>query len=256
MPLPLLISEDGVAMSETTVRDLLQGEQELVKATLSVSLDHPTTKGDHTEGAWIRFLRSFLPSKYAVSKGFVFDSKGNKSSQLDVIIFDPFHSPLIYTTETGETYVTRESVYAAFECKQDMSLAHLEYANDKVKSVIRLSPTSRAMFSCGVPHPPRDAPRIIGGLLTSRGSLPSADEKLKRYDCLDVCVSVKDGTALIRRDKDGVAIGVSRSGCDDGIPALYFTLLDLLHKMGTVPAIDIREYAKLCIPAFHLPEGD
>lgn len=243
-------------MQETSVRELLLSEQEMMRAVLSVALDHPTTKGDHTEGAWIRFLKSFLPNKYAVSKGFVFDSRGDKSEQIDIIIYDPFHSPLIYTTDSGETYVTRESVYAVFECKQDVTPAHLQYANDKVKSVTRLHPTSRAMFSCGVPHGPRDVPRIIGGLLATRGSLPKGEDRIAGYDSLDICSSLEGGTALLRRDHSGSLLGMSRSDKEDSIPALYFSLLDLLHRMGTVPAIDIREYSRLCIPSFELPEGD
>lgn len=227
----------------------------MMRALLSIALDHPTTKGNHTEGAWIRFLKSFLPNKYAVTKGFVFDSRGDKSKQIDIIIYDPFHSPLIYTTDSGETYVTRESVYAVFECKQDITPAHLQYANDRVKSVARLHATSRAMYSCGVPHSPRDVPRIIGGLLATRGSL-SMDDGVADYNGLDICASLEGGTALLKRDRSGNLLGVSRSDKEDSIPALYFSLLDLLHRMGTVPAIDIREYSRLCIPSFDLPEGD
>lgn len=243
-------------MAETSVKGLLLGEQEMMKAVLSVSLDHPTTQGDHTEGAWIRFLRSFLPSKYAVSKGFVFDSKGRRSKQIDVIVYDPFHSPLIYTTDSGETYVTRESVYAIFECKQDVTSDHLAYAEERVRSVIELQSTSRAMYSCGVPHPARNVPRIVGGLLATRGSLPKSDEDLQGYESLDLCVSLGGGAALVKRDPSGSPLAVSRSSAEESVPALYFSLLELLHRMGTVPAIDIREYARLCIPSFDLPEGD
>ena len=217
------IFEDGGGMSETTIRELLQSEQEMLKAVLTVALDHPSTKGDHTEGAWIHFLKSFLPSKYSVAKGFVFDSHGNKSDQIDVIVYDGHHSPLIYKTDAGETYVTAESVYAVFECKQKITSATLKYADEKAGSVTKLYRTSRGMFSSGKYQDPRELPHIIGA---------------NRI--------VEDG---------GKRTTVSTTNSSDAIPSFYFSLLNSLHLLGTVPAIDIREYAKLCNLSLPLSEG-
>lgn len=250
-----LIFEDGGWMSETTIKDLLCNEQDKLRVMLSVSLDHPTTQGDQSEQAWIKLLKSFLPSKFSVAKGFVFDSHGNRSQQIDVIVYDNHHSPLIYTTESGETYITAESVYAVFECKQKITSDNIRYANEKIQSVVALDRTSRGMYSSGVYQQPRDLPDIIGGLLATSGTLSNKGIFIE-YSNLDLCASLDGGTTLITRDKQHKPIDISTSEKDDAIPALYFSLLDSLHRMGTVPAIDIRKYAQLCALTIELPKGN
>jgi len=68
-----------------------------------------------------RFFQSFLPSRYAVTKGFVFDATGKISEQLDVIIYDAHYSPLIFETGAGEKFITAESVYAVFDSKPEIN---------------------------------------------------------------------------------------------------------------------------------------
>ena len=128
---------------------------------LNILLDHPVTKGDHCEGVWIDFFRSFLPNKYAIDKGFVFDSRGNVSEQIDIIIYDALYTPLIFETDSGEKYVTAESVYAVFESKPDIDKSTLEYANNKIKSVNTLQRTSRGVINAGRYCPPRELTKII-----------------------------------------------------------------------------------------------
>ena len=86
---------------ELTIKDILIMRSKALHLDLNFDLSHPTSQGDQCEGKWIEFLKSFLPNRYAVAKGFVFDSKGSISDQIDVIIYDPHHSPLIFI---GERY--------------------------------------------------------------------------------------------------------------------------------------------------------
>ena len=97
------------------VKDALKAKSDDLKASLGLQLGHPVSQGDLGEGEWRGFLEGFLPKRYAVTKGFVFDSKGSASQQIDIIVYDPLHSPLIMETGNGEKYVTAESVYAVFE---------------------------------------------------------------------------------------------------------------------------------------------
>ena len=78
------------------IKSLFSTKQKILESKLSVLLDHPVTKGNHCESAWIDFFRSFLPNKYAVDKGFVFDSEGKISEQIDIIIYDALYAPLIF----------------------------------------------------------------------------------------------------------------------------------------------------------------
>ena len=50
-------------MEQMNIKSLLRSKQTLLESKLDVLINHPVTKGDHCEGAWIDFFRSFLPSK-------------------------------------------------------------------------------------------------------------------------------------------------------------------------------------------------
>ena len=97
------------------IKSMFKNKQAILESKLSILLDHPVTKGEHCESAWIDFFRSFLPNKYSVDKGFVFDSQGGVSEQIDIIIYDSLYSPLIFGTDAGEKFITAESVYAVFD---------------------------------------------------------------------------------------------------------------------------------------------
>ena len=236
---------------DMTISDVLSYKTDELRRSLGLDLPHPTSQGDLGEDAWISFLKSFLPSRYAVSKGFVFDSHGGISDQIDVIIYDRHHSPLILETPNGERYVTAESVYAVFEVKQEVNEGNIRYALDKINSVRDLHRTSRAMVASGRPVEPRELTHIIGGLLAK----DSISEKgvrghLETYDGVDMVCAASAMTAFKRSSRE-IEISDER----EALPAFFYLLLDELHKLGTVAAIDIREYAGLALKSFCL-EGD
>ncbi len=78
------------------IKSMFKTKQAVLESKLSILLDHPVTKGDHSESAWVDFFRSFLPNKYAVDKGFVFDAQGNVSDQIDIIIYDALYTLILY----------------------------------------------------------------------------------------------------------------------------------------------------------------
>lgn len=234
-----------------TISDVLRYKTEELRRSLGLDLPHPTSQGDLGEDAWISFLKSFLPSRYAVSKGFVFDSRGKISDQIDIIIYDRHHSPLILKTPNGERYVTAESVYAVFEVRPEADMGNVRYALEKISSVRKLYRTSRAMIASGRPVEPRKLTHIIGGLLTKDSiSKKSIQEYLETYDDIDIVCAASAMTAF-KRSSGEIEISDER----EALPAFFYLLLDELHKLGTVAAIDIREYAGLALESFHL-EGD
>ncbi|MBM6756987.1 hypothetical protein H6A18_10795 [Collinsella tanakaei] len=236
---------------DMTISDVLSYKAEELRRSLGLDLPHPTSQGDLGEDAWISFLESFLPSRYAVSKGFVFDSHGGISDQIDVIIYDRHHSPLILKTPNDERYVTAESVYAVFEVKPEADEGNIRYALDKINSVRDLHRTSREMVASGRLVEPRKLTRIIGGLLTKDSiSEESVRKHLRTYDGVDMVCAASAMTAF-RRSSGRIEISDER----EALPAFFYLLLDELHKLGTVAAIDIREYAGLALKSFRL-EGD
>lgn len=226
---------------------ILRHKSEELHTALGLKLGHPVSQGDLSEGEWRNFLKKFLPNRYDVSKGFVFDSAGGVSQQIDLIVFDPFHSPLIHETDNGEKYVTAESVYAIFEVKQKADKSTVKYADEKIQSVVNLKRTSRPMISSGKLVPARSITHIIGGLLTTDSvSQRILKKHLGDATHVDIICSASGGTL----HKSGS--GISASSAEEALFAFFYLLLDELYKLGTVGAIDIRDYADRSLTSFAL----
>lgn len=224
------------------IKSLLNTKQTILESKLDILLEHPVTKGEHCESAWIDFFRSFLPNKYAVDKGFVFDHKGNVSEQIDIIIYDALYAPLMFGTEAGEKFITVESVYAVFESKPKIDKDTLEYANNKIKSVITLERTSRGVINAGKYCDARDLTKTIGGILAIESvSLETIEKHLKTYKNIHVGCAIKTHSFLVNGTENNISL-LHASG-KETILAFFYIILDELYKMGTVAGIDIRRYA-------------
>lgn len=164
------------------------------------------------------------------------------------MIYDPLHSPLIMETKNGERYVTAESVYAVFEVKPKANKEYIEYADEKIQSVLDLKRTSRAMVASGKQVPARGLTQIIGGLLVDQ--FQNKADTIKKYlgssRNLDVICAARGGT-LHRVDDH-----IEASNEEEAVFSFFYVLLDELFKLGTVAAIDIRDYADLSLESFKI----
>lgn len=236
-----------------SIKTMFKTKQAVLESKLSILLEHPVTKGEHCESAWIDFFRSFLPSKYAVDKGFVFDSQGAVSDQIDIIIYDALYAPLIFGTEAGEKFITAESVYAVFDSKPKIDKGTLEYTNSKVASVSRLKRSSRGMINAGREVPPRELTHIIGGILAIDSVEPDTiRQHLNSFPCIDIGCAIQKTSFVSYRDNDGTLIDAQFSTYDESILAFFYIVLDLLYQLGTVAGIDIRDYADATVESIKL----
>lgn len=228
-------------------------KQTVLESKLSILLDHPVTKGDHCESAWIDFFRSFLPIKYAVDKGFVFDAQGNVSDQIDIIVYDSLYTPLIFGTDAGEKFITAESVYAIFDSKPSIDKSTLEYTNLKVASVADLVRSSRGMINAGKAVPPRELTHIIGGILAIDSAEPETIEKhLANNPYIDIGCAIKRTSFICYRDEESGVKEVKFSSREESILAFFYIVLDLLYQLGTVAGLDIRDYADATVDSIRL----
>lgn len=226
------------------IESLIKAKQDVLESKLTVLLSHPTTKGDHCESVWIDFFRSFLPNKYAVDKGFVFDSKGGVSDQIDIIIYDAAYTPLIFSTDSGEKFITAESVYAVFESKQVIDKSTLSYADKKIDSVKQLYRTSRP-YKNGDKEEKKLLTKILGGILAVRGEeIETVKKNLKEYINISMGCAIENYAFVIRREENEDEKEVVYETKEKVILGLFYMILDELHKLGSVAAIDIREYAE------------
>ena len=137
-------------------------------------ITHPGSKGDSLENAWIDWLRTYLPSRYSIDKAIVIDSEGNTSDQIDIVIYDNWYTPFMFS-QNGIHYIPAEGVYGIFEVKPDIQGScdgknYIEYSGDKIESVRKLKRTTTSMINSGKKYEPRPLTKIIGGILTSTNS--------------------------------------------------------------------------------------
>ncbi len=230
-------------MPNTDLIKNLQTVQELLLLKLEVNKKlstHKGSQGDGAENEWIQLFREYLPKRYGVEKGFVVDHTGKCSEQLDVIIFDPQYTPALYSS-ASERFFPRESVYAIFEVKHDITIEEIRYASKKIESVRCLRCTAAPIVHAGgVISSPREPFHLIGGLLGLKPSwadgLDSIKSRLESEDAPLDYIFTANGAFYEHSSGDVV----------QEIPASLvkglFRLLASLQKLGTVPAIDWSVY--------------
>src|SRR5690606_39700313 len=118
-------------MNNIPLPELFASMQKQMSAQLSTNRDfiqHPGSKGDSLENAWIEWLRKYLPNRYSVDKAIVIDHEGNTSQQIDVVIYDNWFTPFIFS-QNGFHHIPTEGVYTAFAVKPDIGNSSDEKSN-------------------------------------------------------------------------------------------------------------------------------
>ena len=210
-------------------------------------LPHPTIKGDEGELLWLKVLSDHLPRRYAVRRGIVIDSRGNRSDAIDLIIYDPQYTP-VFLAQDEHAYVLAEAVYAVFEVKYGLDAANIAYAADKAASVRRLFRTNATVPNAGEeirnPRPPFIQ---IAGLLTLSHGWSSLEPKLREHvePCADDraldLVLCLEGGLLESRALPPEPPTTFETGPASFVLFLY-SLLHRLQRLATVPVVDWREY--------------
>lgn len=123
---------------------LLAAAAARMKADLSQRLiAHPGELGTDREEVVRSFLRAYLPKRFEVSTGFVFDANGAVSKQIDVIIADS-HVCAHFETVGGTRYYPCESVVAVGQVKSSLtSKKKLRDALENLESVKQLDRSAR-----------------------------------------------------------------------------------------------------------------
>jgi hypothetical protein len=144
-------------MAKINLKDLFAGLQNQMVAQLNTSrefIEHPGSKGDALENAWIEWLRKYLPNRYSIDKAIVIDHQGNTSHQIDIVIYDNWFTPFIFS-QNGFHYIPAEGVYAVFEVKPDIGASsdgktNIEYAAEKIESVRALRREATGFINGGI----------------------------------------------------------------------------------------------------------
>ncbi|ANC29702.1 DUF6602 domain-containing protein [Isoptericola dokdonensis] len=208
--------------------------------------DHPTSKGDATEGQWITVLQEFLPRRYGVGRVFAIDSRGGQSQQIDLAIYDQQYSPLFFEQE-GLRFVPVESIYAVFEVKPTLNKAYVEYARTKIASVRSLHRTTVPIRHAGGEYPAQDpaSKPIIGGILATDSEWTDLSSAAARDAILAGDAAESLDFAIAVRHSAAERVQGELHFAPTGQHLIWFAvqLFQRLAKIGTVLALDLDAYA-------------
>lgn len=265
-------------MNKINLKLLFEGLQNQMISQLNTNRDfitHPGSKGDSLENAWIEWLQKYLPNRYSVDKAIVIDYEGNTSHQIDIVIYDNWFTPFIFS-QNGFHYIPAEGVYAIFEVKPDIKgnvgkLSYVEYACEKIESVRQLKRTSTSMINSGIQMKARPLTKIVGGILTSTNSFTHDNNDtvvshLKKHTGLkgiDIGCIADYGSFYVDYDgkediketdfqKRYLEYYQSRnikkvifSNNENSLVSFFLQLTRYLQQaIGTIPAIDLNAYSK------------
>ncbi|WP_132157817.1 DUF6602 domain-containing protein [Kribbella antiqua] len=92
-----------------------------------VALSHNLSKGEALEDAVRAFLRKHLPDSIGIAKGQLIDSKGARSPQLDVILYDAARTPILFSSAPdGIQLVPSEGALAVVEVKTSIGTSDVD----------------------------------------------------------------------------------------------------------------------------------
>ncbi len=256
------------------LKELFAGLQSQMNAQLNTSrkfINHPGAKGDALENAWIEWLRKYLPNRYSVDKAIVIDSKGNTSHQIDIVIYDNWFTPFIFS-QNGFHYVPAEGVYAVFEVKPDIAdfsdgINNVEYAGDKIESVRKLEREATTFINGGRQLGPNPLTKIIGGILCNTNghthenndTLSGKFKALNNLKTLDLaCIADYASIYIDYTESEINQVGnqpffdfyenrafkdIVYSKKENSLITFFMQLTRYLQQaIGTIPAINLQKY--------------
>jgi hypothetical protein len=103
-------------------------------------LHHAGTKGSSREASLAEFLRSQLPDRYAVETGEVIDTRGRRSGQIDLLVFDASTTKPLYRYQNKAILLPAEAALATVEVKTTLRSGELNRALGGISSVHSLRP--------------------------------------------------------------------------------------------------------------------
>ncbi len=109
---------------------------------LSKEIKHNLSAGEAREEVLKKLLREYLPNRFSIDSGFVIDSNGGESKQIDIVIYDNSFGSIWEIN--GIKYFPCETVVAVGEVKSDIKKRKkLKDALKKIKSVKELDRSNK-----------------------------------------------------------------------------------------------------------------
>lgn len=249
-----------MTIKENRLASLFKARQQVLQggfAELRAASEHSAAKGDGFETAWRKVLTETLPGRYFVEKGFAYDTKGEISDEIDILILDRQYSPLFFN-DSGRFVVPAESIYAAIEVKPTINAAHMQYASEKARSIRTLHRTTTPIPHMAGTAGPKDPHHIICGLIGESvdWTPPFGNPFAMSFDAeepdgqLDFAMGLSAGCFWKRRylikSQEEYETNSEQIEFSGDLSLLTFSMIlcEQLRLAGTVPALSYEAYLK------------
>lgn len=124
-------------MNEKILKDIFDNLELSLINEMKIKIQHNLEDGKYREYLVKKILSKIVPSKYAITNGFVIDSDNQKSDEMDIIIYDKSYvSPFFDETYT---VVPIESVIAVIQVKTTLTQKQLKNAIQNLNSIDSLN---------------------------------------------------------------------------------------------------------------------
>jgi hypothetical protein len=118
--------------------DLLEESQRIV-ANSRTNYPHRGGVGDYRESLFCELFTSRLPQNISTCKGVVQDSKGEQTSEFDILLFKPEYRMVIAKAEDHKLVLPVESVIAAIEIRSRIDKSAVRSAVEKTGELAKLT---------------------------------------------------------------------------------------------------------------------
>jgi len=106
-------------------------------------LGHPGEVGTGRENVVKEILTKYIPKRYAVDSGFVIDALGNKSEQIDIVIYEAAYTTVFEVVE-GKRFFPCETVAAVGQVRTNIgSREEMQECLQNIKSVKKLDRSNK-----------------------------------------------------------------------------------------------------------------
>jgi len=117
---------------------------------VSEEIEHSGEQGRNNEAILMTFLKKHLPLRYGLTTGKVVSADGEKSRQIDIIIYDQINSPKLQESHVW-SMVPVESVYGVISVKTTLDKTSLKECANNIESVRRLKRNAAVLYEAGLP---------------------------------------------------------------------------------------------------------
>jgi hypothetical protein len=104
---------------------------------LNKLIRHTAEIGTANENSLINLLVKFLPKLYSVGGGVIIDKEGNRSNQIDIVVYDSHYHPELFSHGSAVLYPV-DVVYMTIEVKTTITKDIMKEAIKNTKSLAPL----------------------------------------------------------------------------------------------------------------------